>query len=191
MIILYGGSFNPPTIAHYKISEYLITKYKPKHFIFVPVGNYYQKEELIDFKYRYEMVKILSEKLTNAYVSDYENQPSYKGTITTLDHFQNIYKDEDLHYVIGADNLPSLSTWIEFVRLISTYKFIVLNRNNINLKEIIRHDEILKNYQKAFIIEEDFPKISVSASDYRNNFDDTVVLPEINSYIYKNNLYSR
>lgn len=191
MIIIFGGSFNPPTIAHYKISKYLLQKYKPKHFIFVPVGNNYEKTNLTDFKYRYQMVQIMSNKLKNAFVSDFENQDNFQGTIYTLDYFQNKYQDETLYYVIGADNLLTLTSWVDRERLLNTYKFIVLNRNKIAILDFIKSDEFLQKYQDAFLIEDNFPEINVSASDYRMKKDDSLVLPEVNEYIYKNNLYDR
>lgn len=191
MVIIFGGSFNPPTIAHYEICKYLVNKYNPKRFIFVPVGNNYDKSNLVDFNYRYEMLKIICQKLKNSYVSDYENQNSFKGTVYTLDYFQKLYQDETLYYVIGADNLLTLSTWVESERLLNTYKFIVLNRNKIALLDVIRNDELLRKYQDAFILEDSFPQLNISASDYRLKKDDSLVLPEINEYIYYHKLYDR
>ena len=34
MILVYGGAFNPPTIAHKAIMLYLMDLYKPNQFIF-------------------------------------------------------------------------------------------------------------------------------------------------------------
>ncbi|HEY8365367.1 MAG TPA: nicotinate (nicotinamide) nucleotide adenylyltransferase [Haloplasmataceae bacterium] len=191
MIILYGGSFNPPTVAHYEISAHLISKYHPKAFIFIPVGNNYNKDNLIPFYHRYEMLKIVAKKLPNAYVSDFENQEVYKGTITTLDHFQALYKSEMIYYVIGADNLVTITTWINYERLLKDYHFIVLKRNNLDVKNFINQNELLNKYLTSFIVEDDFKETDVQASDYRILHKDEIVLKEVNEYIYKYHLYGR
>jgi nicotinate-nucleotide adenylyltransferase len=190
MIILYGGSFNPPTLAHYEISKYLIEKYNPQEFIFIPVGNVYDKNALVDFKHRYQMLKIIANKLPKTIVSDYESQKEYQGTIATLDYFQDQYPTESLYYVIGADNLLTIKTWIDYERLISLYKFIVFNRDNINSAHFIK-TQIPKNYQSAFIQENTFPNLAISSSLYRNEKKANIVLKEINDYIYKHHLYMR
>ncbi|QVK19422.1 nicotinate (nicotinamide) nucleotide adenylyltransferase [Mycoplasmatota bacterium] len=191
MIILYGGSFNPPTIAHFEISKYLINKYQPHRFIFIPVGNNYNKANLIPFIYRYQMLQILASKLNNTVVSEYENKENFEGTIQTLNHFQSIFKDEPLFYVIGADNLLSITKWINYQTLLSSFKFIVLNRDGLDIKDIFERNDGLNKFKNSFIIENDFKQMNLSSSQYRNLTSDAVVLNEINDYIYKHQLYTR
>jgi len=191
MIIIYGGSFNPPTFAHYEIAKFLTAKYQPKSLIFVPVGNNYDKRSLIPFKFRFEMVEIIANQLKHASVSDFEDQNGFEGTIQTLNYFQTLYKDENLYYVIGADNLLSIDKWINYQTLLENFKFIVINRESLNVKNIINENNNLKKYEHRFIIEKEFKQIPVSASLYRDLNDDQVVLKEINDYIYRHQLYAR
>ena len=46
MIILYGGSFNPPTLAHYGVVKLLNEVYNPDKIILMPVGCKYPKPNL-------------------------------------------------------------------------------------------------------------------------------------------------
>ncbi len=191
MIILYGGSFNPPTIAHYRISQYLINKYQPKAFIFIPVGNDYDKSELIDFKHRYNMVNLLANKLKNTLVSDIENKQPFKGTIETLKYFQSMYPNDPLYYVIGADNLLSLDEWIDYEILLKKCKFIVLNRKQINSKQLIEKNKNINKYKSSFVIEDGFNPIDISSTQYRESKADKVVMKSVNDYIYHYQLYDR
>ncbi len=50
--VIFGGSFNPPTIAHYEISKAIIDKFKVNDFVFVPTSLNYGKKTLIDSKMR-------------------------------------------------------------------------------------------------------------------------------------------
>ena len=47
-IAFYGGSFNPPTNIHLQIAKNVLKQLNIDKVYFVPVGNYYQKNELID-----------------------------------------------------------------------------------------------------------------------------------------------
>lgn len=192
MVILYGGSFNPPTIAHFKIAQKLINTYKPKAFIFLPVGNVYNKEELVDFNQRYNMLQFFTRQFENSLISRFENEMNdYRGTIHSLNYYKKLYPKDEIFYVIGADNLETLHTWIDYQNMIKNYKFIVLNRNRINIEEIINNNSYFIKYKEHFYIEDNFEPINVSSTDYRESFNDQVVIDEINQYIYDNNLYNR
>ena len=53
----FGGSFNPPTIAHERLAEEIAEKFKLDKVYFVPVGNYYKKTDLIDENKRLAMLE--------------------------------------------------------------------------------------------------------------------------------------
>ena len=49
MMIVFGGAFNPPTIAHLNIIKKLLSTYKGSHVLLLPVGNDYSKSEFFDY----------------------------------------------------------------------------------------------------------------------------------------------
>jgi len=185
MKIIYGGSFNPPTIAHYKIAEYLLEKFPVNELIFLPVANNYTKKGLVDFEHRYKMLEIYCKKLgARVSISDYEaTLDKYEGTIKTLEHFNNPY------FVIGADNLLSIKEWAGFPNVLQKGIFIVIPRNNINMHKFINDDEILCKYKDRFIILDEFEEIPISASKYRTNKNGRFLDKDIEEYIKKFDLY--
>lgn len=187
MKIIYGGSFNPPTKAHFKIGEYLLNKYPHANLIFLPTSSLYHKDELADDKDRLAMVQILCDKLgPRACVSDFEIKlDGYYGTSYTLANFPNSY------FVMGADNLQSISKWINFPNVVAQNKFMIIPRDDINIDELLENDDFLKKYINNFYILNDFPKVFVSSTKYRRTKEDDLVLPEINNYIVINNLYQK
>ena len=86
--IIYGGAFNPPTIAHKRIGKYLIDNYKDIELIYLPTNSFYNKDELVSFTDRFEMTKLLVKDLDNVEVSDYEGKDhKFSGTYYTLQYF--------------------------------------------------------------------------------------------------------
>lgn len=183
--VIFGGSFNPPTIAHYEISKAIIEEFKVNDFVFVPTSLNYGKKTLIDSKSRIEMLEIMCKHLPNCRVSDFEiKQNKYKGTYFTLEHFKGYY------FVMGADNLIEIETWKHFPDVVRENKFIIFNRNNIDVESIL-NKETLKDYKDNFLILDNISIPNVSSSAYRETLDKRIVLSDVHEYVIKNKLYKR
>ena len=182
MLVVYGGAFNPPTLAHFNIAKSLIDYFEPDLFYFLPVGDKYKKEDLVLFSHRFNMVEFLSNKL-NAFVSNIENKEEVLGTYYTLSELSNV--DKDIYFVIGADNLAKLSKWKNSEKLINEFKFIVLTREGYDVDLIL--NEQFFDFKNNFI-EFDI-NIDISSSDYRKTKNSSILLDEVYQYIVENNLY--
>src|SRR5690606_19324601 len=112
---------------------------------------------------RVAMLEIVCRKLgSRAKVSDFEGKlDKYYGTYFTLSHFKNPY------FVMGSDNFKSISTWINFPKIVYDYKFIIIPRDNIDIDLIFESNEHLMKNRKNFIILDDFKEIDLSSSVYR------------------------
>lgn len=186
MIIVYGGSFNPPTKAHQKIMVSLIDKYKPDKFIFLPVGNSYKKPELIAFSKRVDMLELISKDYPEVIVSSIEDEAAYKGTLDALDKISAIYQSE-VSFVIGGDNILSLEKWINANTLIKKHKIIVIDRGGINIDEII-HSKFPKDKNQFEIVNLTLVESSSKVRSHFYQYED-YVSAEVSQYIKKNHLY--
>ena len=73
IIVVFGGSFNPPLNSHFSLAEQIVSEYENvEKIIFVPVNQKYQKKGLLENKYRYEMLKCVCDKNDKFEVSDIE-----------------------------------------------------------------------------------------------------------------------
>ena len=73
MDIVFGGSFNPPTVAHFRIAKKVMSAYPSAAFYFLPTGQAYWKEGLIEDRHRLSMLELLCRRLgPRAAVSDIE-----------------------------------------------------------------------------------------------------------------------
>ncbi|MGL4948941.1 MAG: nicotinate-nicotinamide nucleotide adenylyltransferase [Anaeroplasmataceae bacterium] len=181
MNIVYGGSFNPPTKAHVKIVE-ILKSFKPKNIILLPVGDNYNKKDLVEFNHRYNMLKIL---FNDYVVSDLENSSNYKGTYNSLIELNKSY--DDIYFVLGYDNLEKFKSWINYNNLIKDFKFIVISRSNFNTKEYLEKN--FNEYITRFTIVD--VNIDISSSVYRNNpfKNKELICESVLKYIDENKLY--
>lgn len=183
-LIIYGGAFNPPTKGHLEIIKYLLKKFPEFQLVILPTNNYYKSNEIVSYEQRKKMIEIMcSDFLDRIIISDYEQTlDRYYGTYYTLKHFNHPY------FVMGADSLETLKTWIKYPDVLIENKFIVFPRNNFDIQGYINNDELLKTH-KHLIVCNDFEEIDVSSTNYRKKYDLNVVTEEVEQYILKNNLY--
>ena len=184
MDIVYGGSFNPPTVAHFRIAERVMALYPDCEFYFLPTGHAYGKTDLIDDYHRVKMLKLLCRRLGGqARVSTIETRDqTFAGTYYTLRYFC------DPMFVLGADNLLGIESWIRYPKVIIENKFIVIPRGDINLDYLFKNNSVLNEYRNNFIIL-DMGNLGISSSQFRNTKDNKYLLPEVAQYIKENNLY--
>lgn len=189
MIVVFGGSFNPPTIAHYEVAKCVLGVPFVQHLFFVPVGNQYKKAGLIPAFHRVRMLEILAENLPKVTISKIEVEAKRTlKSVETLERLKVEYPDSEFAFVMGADNLYDLINWHDYERLVKGFKMIILNRGEFDV-----HSFIKENFEFAadnFIIVDDFTKIDISSSVYRADpTRSEFLLPEVANYIRENGLY--
>lgn len=193
----FGGSFNPPTIAHKTCAEKILQELKLDKLFFVPVGDGYKKDGLINEKYRYEMLKLICKENHKLDVCDIELSTSinYKA-IDVFRLIKNKYKDDEIYFIMGADNFENILSWKDCKELISNYRFILLNRNKINLEKLICQNEILNKYRNNFYCINNIKEIEISSTFIRNKIkiDEIELIKDmldanVLQYIEKNELY--
>ena len=191
MLVVFGGSFNPPTIAHYQIAKHVNQQLACEQFFFLPVGNQYPKKGLVDSVHRIRMLNLVCQQLEATAVCQLEtNCERVLTTFDTLKLLQKQYLNQEIAFVIGADNLKQLKTWTEFEKLVKAFKLIVFKRNDLDVEAMIQTE--FANLQHQFIILESFGQMNVSSSLYRESLaNEHLVLPEVSVYVKTHKLYGR
>lgn len=195
-ILIFGGCFNPPLNSHFLLAEQLLNEYSQiEKIIFMPVNSHYQKEDLIDNKHRYQMLKLVSDKNEKFEVSKLEleaDRPLY--TIETLRKMQEQYPEYEIAFIMGSDNLKELEIWKKADELVKEFKIYVLERDKDNIEEIIQESNFLKKKQTAFIKAKNNITSNLSSTFVRKKLKEGKSIryltpDEVRSYIIKNNLY--
>lgn len=196
VIVVFGGSFNPPLNSHFSLAEQIISEYKNvEKVIFVPVSEKYEKEGLLNNKYRYEMLKCVCDKNEKFEVSDIELRKERQPfTIETLDRIQEKYQDKTIWFTTGSDNLKELNTWEKSDELVKKFKVLVLERDDDCLEEIINNNKFLKENENSFIKVKNNIRSSLSSSFVREKIREGKSIryftpDEVYSYIKTNNLF--
>ena len=121
---VYGGSFNPPHIGHLIPVEWAADILRLSKVLIVPAKSPPHKdaEQLAASEHRFEMTRLAIEDnplFELCAVEFDEGQPPY--TVALLRRLGELYPDDDLILLIGADSLAELTSWHHFELLPSAY----------------------------------------------------------------------
>ena len=188
---IFGGSFNPPHKMHKKIAKELIKQGYVDKVIFVPTGSKYKyKNNLLSDKVRLEMLKLMCDS-NNLEVSSYELKDHVIYTCETLNYFKNKYKNEEIYFICGADNLSYIDKWKNGLDILSNNKLLIIKRDTFNIKTLL---DKYKDYKDNIIIT-NIKENEISSTKIRemilkgNNNLSTYLDTEIIKYIRRNHLY--
>jgi nicotinate-nucleotide adenylyltransferase len=188
MKIVFGGAFNPVTNAHMKVYQFLTKKYPNASFIFLPVSSAYTKSDLASNYHRVNMLELAVKDLPKATISNLEiNDSDFKGTYQSLIRLSDKY-EEEIYFVVGADNLESIDKWINAPGIVSEFKIIVLGRDNIDVDKIISEKPLLQEFSENIIRFDDF-NVEISSTQFRDNFNQELVPKSVYEYVIDNGLY--
>ena len=190
---IFGGSFNPPHNMHKNIAKELIEKGYLDKVIFVPTGMKYEyKNNLLNDKIRVKMLSLMIKNEKNMKISKYELKNKTVYTYETLNYFKKKYKNDEIYFICGTDNLTYMDTWAKGIDILENYKILVIKRDTDDINEIIKR---LKKYQKNIIITDIIPnnisstKIRNMIKDENKNINDYLDLNVLN-YIKRKKIYT-
>lgn len=177
-IVVMGGSFNPPTIAHEKLMETSIKAINADLGIFVPSSDKYvtrkmnkvKKNNQVYSEYdRQHMLNIICDKLTNCAVDTCEFGDDGRGyTYKTLCEIQRKHPDSEIYFICGADKLDIIPKWHSAEELLTKFKFIVTAREEDNPHEQIKNNKVLSKYANKFVVIEQPKEIDkISSTEVR------------------------
>jgi nicotinate-nucleotide adenylyltransferase len=189
MIVVFGGAFNPPTTAHKAMYHHIAEAIALDLFIYLPVSNHYTKRSLESNFHRMQMLNLMTKALPNVIVSPMEfEDPEYRGTYQSLLRIQERYPQQEVAFVIGADNLLKLHKWINAESLLSEFRFILVSRGGVDVEQMFADDPFLTRHRKQFIFLPPFDS-PISSTMFREHFDPQLVEPLVYEYIKLHGLY--
>ena len=129
-VAIFGGSFNPPHVAHVLAATYAISVAPIDEVLVVPVYRHPFSKELVPFEHRLAMCHLALGWLPRVSVSPVERDLGGESlTLRTLEHLAAAHPDWAMRLLVGADVLPDLPRWHRFDRIEQLAPPIVLGRS--------------------------------------------------------------
>ena len=187
---LFGGTFDPPTIAHVAVAEQAKTLRKLDQIWLIPA---YQNPLKGSRKptppdVRIEMLESAFSGLQDCSIKRFELDRGGKSyTIDTLRQVQADFPEVAFSLILGQDNLERLSEWKEVREIFKRVEVVVVTRPDINVSGIpgwvIDAIKLLK-----------IPDLPISSTLVRERISlnqgvDDLVPPGVASLIARHHLY--
>lgn len=190
-ILIYGGSFNPPTLAHKALLEDITKKFAFDEIILIPTNNFYQKEDLIASKHRIQMLQLM---FPNYIISDIElKKETQVYTIDMVREVQVNYPLSTIYIMMGSDNFKQMHLWKQAESLLKTFHFIVYIREVSDLSYLSQNTLIEHNLHNITFcsLSEDIASISSTKlrQDVKENRRIINTSKEVLAYFKSNYLY--
>jgi nicotinate-nucleotide adenylyltransferase len=126
---IFGGSFNPPHLAHVLALSVVLARFDIARILVVPTYKHPFAKELAPYEDRVRMCEIAVGWLPRVQISRIEEKLGGESrTLRTVEHLRELYPDWNLRFVMGADLMTESSKWHGFDRIIELAPPIVLGR---------------------------------------------------------------
>lgn len=132
-IALYGGSFDPPHVAHQMACLYVLSTYPIDQVWVIPCFQHAFGKKSVLFEHRYVMCQqAMSWLEPHVKISDIEatlQGPSY--TLRTVKTLQAQHPEHTFSWVVGEDAAATLPSWHGYKELTSLIQFVILGREGM------------------------------------------------------------
>ena len=163
---ILGGSFDPPHVGHLKISEIAKKKYKLKNIFWAKTKkNPFKKTYKYNLNKRIILSKRLVSKKKYIKIKCYEDKIKSNKTINLINFFKKKYFNDQLFFIIGADNLVNFHKWYKWREICKSCKILVFDRNGYK-KKSLNSTAFKKMGKKTFDFVR-FKKVNISSSKLR------------------------
>ena len=181
-IALFGTSADPPTIGHKKILEELSKIYA---FTISYVSNNPKKKHIEDISIRSHLLKTLIDDLDNPKIL-FNQKISSQWAVESIKKCKEIYKFNNLDFVIGSDLIKDIFYWKDFDKIILEVSFFIILREGYPVESNTL--KMLETYKVKFKIST--IKIpNISSSKLRSNFNYSNLPASLIDIVKENNLY--
>jgi nicotinate-nucleotide adenylyltransferase len=190
---VFGGSFDPPHLAHASLLQTAVNELALDEMRVLPTGQAWHKNRtLSDAKHRLAMAELAFKKMPNVVVDDQEilrTGPSY--TVDTLRSLAAVKPLADVYLMMGADQAAVLTTWRAWQEILQLATVCVADRGDtIRASGQFDAEEL---FPRRFIHLQ-MPALDISATQIRSRVAaaqpiDTLVSEPVARYIADHHLY--
>ncbi|MGI6070020.1 MAG: nicotinate-nucleotide adenylyltransferase [Blautia sp.] len=148
---IMGGTFDPIHVGHLILGERAYEQLKLDKVYFMPAGNPPHKKDRkgrATDEQRVEMVRrAIADNPHFELLLLEMNEEGYSYTYRTLERLGRENPDTEYYFIIGADSLFSLETWMKPERILKACTMVVATRNHTPVQRL---DEEMERLSQKF-----------------------------------------
>ena len=196
---IMGGTFDPVHNGHLMLGHTAYEAFSLDQIWFMPNGNPpHKKSETIKStaEDRMKMTSLAIAPFPEFVLQPYEAlRAEVSCSYQTMEHFSKIYPDDEFYFIIGADSLMAIETWVHPERIFPTCTILATYRNEVKTKEEMnRQIQYLSEKYHAKIRLLETPLMPVSSHELRASLQSGDSVSEympaaVCSYIKQHHLY--
>jgi len=185
---LFGGCFDPITIAHITVANAVLDNNLVDEVWLLPAyRSLYNKTFKVSDKQRIEMcnLAILDNCRSNIKLFSYEiDNELVESSLQVISRIKKDFPDKKFYFIIGTDNAINLHKWNNYEKLINEITFIIVPRNDYNVNDSFHKLGLPHIYLKC-------DNIYGSSTQVRNDIRKSsyLISSKVKEYIEENKLY--
>lgn len=165
-IVVMGGSFNPPTIAHFRIMQTALNAVNARTGYFVPVGYPYLKRKMaklgqshlaLSDELRLKMLEAMADSDERIRIYRDAMSETFSDDAGVAAAIQEKHAGADVYYVSGDDKIGLLETFVGKDAFFDRFRCILFSRDGCAMDKI-EGSERLRPYRNAFVPVESDPE---------------------------------
>jgi nicotinate-nucleotide adenylyltransferase len=130
---VFGGSFNPPHLAHVLALSVVLARFEVARILVVPTYRHPFAKALASYDDRVKMCELAMGFLPRVEISRVEEELGGESrTLRTIEHLQSQHPDWSLRFIMGADLVAESAKWYGFDKIAGIAKPIVLGRVGVS-----------------------------------------------------------
>ena len=202
-VVVMGGSFNPPTLAHLKLMRAALDTVDACQGVFVPTSHAYVERKMkrqrcpqdtLSESVRLDMLEIFHKYDSRISVSRIQMVKTERGyDYEMLEEIQTGFPDTEIYFVTGSDKLYVLPRWHRIDELVARFRILVAKRGEDDLEKIKEIRPYLAEHWDRFTVFDAPEEISaISSSAFREKLHGSdesakeLVTPEVWEIMSKN-----
>ena len=128
-VAIFGGSFNPPHVAHVLAAALVLATEPVDRLLVVPAFRHPFAKDLAPFEARMKMCELSMGKLPGVEISRVEEELGGESlTLRTLEHLRERHPEWSMRLVIGGDLVAESTKWHRFDEIQKLAPPLVLRR---------------------------------------------------------------
>ncbi len=159
-IVVMGGSFNPPTIAHQRLMLGAVETLGAARGIFVPSSHAYvsakmrrdkHRNEVLPEEARLRMLLAMAADDPRLAVEDCEFHRAERSyTYESMEAVQEKYPEAELYFVAGGDKTAVISRWHRIREFLERFRIVLVRRDDYEPEAELRQNPFLSGHLDRF-----------------------------------------